>query len=158
MTHTKAKNALLAIFITLLWALQPVAFAADDLVIYPPVPGLAASEHYTVRIRPAKDGGEWRSAFPWETACKTVDKKTDAYFPHLAGWTHTYVNFETAGPVEVEISRANGDPIHTAAVHPQRKASACTVKDGKAFVKLDKPCLVAVDIDGQMDGQDTGKG
>jgi len=31
------------------------------------------------------------------------------------------------------------------------------VKDGKV-ITLDKPCLVAVDIDGQMDGQDTGKG
>lgn len=34
----------------------------------------------------------------------------------------------------------------------------CSVKDGKAFVRRDKPCLVAVDIDGQMDGQDTGMG
>ena len=47
------------------------------------------------------------------------------------------MNFETAGAVEVEIARANGQPIHSAAVHPQRKASACSVKDSKAFVKLD---------------------
>ena len=132
------------------------AHAANDLVIYPPVPGLAASEHYEVRVRSA--GDDWRSAFAWETACKTVEKKTDAYFDHLAGWTHTYVNFETTGAVEIEIARANGQPIHTAAVHPKRKASACEVKDGKVLVRLDKPCLVAVDIDGQMDGQDTGKG
>lgn len=148
---------LLTLLATLLVPL-PVTFADDELVVYPPVPGLAASEHYTVRVRPAKDGAGWRDAFAWETACQTVGKKTDAYFPHLAGWTHTYVNFETAGPVEVEISRADGQSIHTATVHPQRKASACTVKDGKAFVQLDKPCLVAVDIDGQMDGRDTGKG
>lgn len=60
--------------------------------------------------------------------------------------------------MEIEIARVNGQPIHAAAVHPQRKASACSVKDGKVLVRLDKPCLVAVDIDGQMDGQDTGKG
>jgi hypothetical protein len=132
--------------------------AADGLVVYPPVPGLAASEHYTVRVRSASDGSEWQSAFAWETACKTLETKTDAYFDTLAGWTHTYVNFETAGAVEIEIARANGQPIHTATVHPQRKASACSVKDGKVLVRLDKPCLVAVDIDGQMDGQDTGKG
>ena len=131
---------------------------ADGLVVYPPVPGLAASEHYKVRVRPAGDGGEWQSAFAWETVCKTIEKKTDAYFDTLAGWTHTYVNFETAGAVEIEIARANGQPIQTAAVHPKRKASACSVKDGKVLVRLDKPCLVAVDIDGQMDGQDTGKG
>jgi hypothetical protein len=132
--------------------------AADGLVVYPTVPVLAASEHYTVRVRAATDGSEWQSAFAFETTCRTIEKKTDAYFDHLAGWTHTYVNFETAGAVEIEIARANGQPIHTAAVHPQRKASACTAKEGKAFIRLDKPCLVAVDIDGQMDAQDTGKG
>lgn len=130
--------------------------AADGLVVYPPVPGLAASTHFTVRVRTA--GSEWQSAFAWETVCKTIEKNSDAYFEHLAGWTHAYVNFETAGAVEIEIARVNGQPIRTAAVHPQRKASACAVKDGKALVRLDQPCLVAVDLDGQMDGQDTGKG
>jgi len=134
------------------------AVAADALIVPPPVPGLAASKHYTVRVRSAGDGGEWQSAFAWETVCKTIDKQTDGYFDTLAGWTHTYVNFETAGPVEIEITRANSQAIRSAAVHPKRKASACVVRDGKAIVKLDQPCLVAVDIDGQMDSQDTGKG
>ena len=132
--------------------------AADELVVYPPVPGLAPSEHYTVRVRGARDGGEWQRAFAFETLCKTIDKKTDAYFDHLAGWTHTYVNFESAGAVEIEIARVNGEPFHAAAVHPKRKASLCSVMDGKAIVGIDKPCLVAVDIDGRMDEQDTGKG
>lgn len=131
-------------------------WAADKLLVYPPVPGLAASAHYSVRVREA--GGEWQSAYVWETACKKVERNTDAYFDHLAGWTHAYVNFETSGPVEIEISRANGHPIRTAAAHPQRKASACSMKDGKAHVRLEKPCQVAVDIDGQMDTQDTGMG
>jgi hypothetical protein len=131
---------------------------ADGLAVYPSVPGLAASVHYKVRVRAATDGSDWQSAFAWETVCKTIEKKTDSYFDTLAGWTHTYVNFETAGAVEIEIVRVNGQPIHTAAVHPLRKASACSIKDGKAFVSLDRPCLVAVDIDGQMDAQDTGKG
>ncbi len=132
--------------------------AADGLVVYPAVPGLAASGHYKVRVRSASNGSQWQSAFAWETVCKTIEKKTDAYFDTLAGWTHTYVNFETAGAVEIEIARVNGQPIRAAAVHPQRKASACFIKDGNAFVRLDKPCIIAVDIDGQMDGQDTGKG
>ena len=63
-----------------------------------------------------------------------------------------------AAAVEVEIAWANGVAMRSAAVHPKRNASACVVKEGKAFVTRDKPCLVAVDIDGQMDGQDTGKG
>jgi hypothetical protein len=142
----------------LLLASHSIVNAAGELVVYPPVPGLAASEHYRVRVRSAHDGSEWRSAFAWETGCQSIEKKSDAYFDTLAGWTHTYVNFETAGAVEIEIARANGEPIRTAVVHPQRKASACSVKNGKAIVRLDKPCLVAADIDGQMDGQDTGKG
>ena len=150
-------KTILTLFTTLLLAFQS-GLHADDLVVYPPVPGLAASEHYKVRVRPARDGSEWQNAFACETICKTVEKKTDAYFDTLAGWTHTYVNFETDGAVEIEIARADGQPIRTAAVHPKRKASACEVKDGKVLVRLDKPCLVAVDIDGQMDGQDTGKG
>ncbi len=148
----------LTLLFTLLLTLSQGTFAAGQLLVYPPVPGLAASEHYRVRVRAAADGEKWQDAFAWETTCKTIEKKTDAYFDHLAGWTHTYVNFETEGAVEIEISRVNGQPIRTAAVHPQRKASSCRVEDGKALVRLDKPCLVAVDIDGQMDEQDTGKG
>lgn len=131
---------------------------ATDLLVYPPVPGLAPSSHYEVRIRLAGDGNEWQDAFALETACKTIEEDTDAYFDTLAGWTHAYVNFEMSAPVEVEITRVNGEPIRSAAAHPQRRASACEVQDGKIRVRLDNPCLVAIDIDGQMDGQDTGKG
>jgi hypothetical protein len=129
---------------------------AGELLVYPPVPGLEASAHYSVRVRSI--GGEWQRAFTFETACKTIEPKTDAYFDTLAGWTHAYVNFEMEGAVEVEIARANGQAIRTAAVHPGRKAAVCAVVDGRALVRLEKPCLVAVDIDGQMDAQDTGKG
>jgi hypothetical protein len=130
--------------------------AAPELLVYPPVPGLAASCHYAVRVRTV--GGEWREAFAFETACKTIENGSDAYFDTLAGWTHAYVNFEMGTAVEVEIARADGQAIRTAAVHPRHKASACSVKDGRAVVRLDQPCLVAVDLDGRMDGQDTGKG
>jgi hypothetical protein len=150
----------LNLHILTLLLLAPIggAPAEDKLVVYPPVPGLAASEHYHVRIRSAGDSGEWKHAFAWVTACKTIEKNSDAYFDTLAGWTHAYVNFEMSGAVEVEIARVNGQPILSAAVHPRRKASDCSIRDGKALVRLDQPGLVAVDIDGQMDGQDTGKG
>lgn len=149
---------ILTLFLALFFASTSLARAAETLIVYPPVLGLAASSHYQVRLRPATDRSPWQNAFAMETVCKTVPQKSDAYFDTLAGWTHTYVNFETTGPVEVEISRVNGQPIRTAAVHPRRHASACTVKEGRVLVRLDKPCLVAVDIDGQMDAQDTGKG
>jgi hypothetical protein len=62
------------------------------------------------------------------------------------------------GAVEVEIARVNGQSTRSATVHPGRKAAACSVVEGRALVRLERPCLVAVDIDGQMDEQDTGKG
>lgn len=132
--------------------------AAEELVLSGAVPGLEESSHYRVRVRLLKPNAEWQQAFVVETVCKKMEKGTDAYFDTLAGWTHGYVNFEMSAPVEVEIARANGAAIRSAAVHPRRKASACRVKDGKVFVTLNKPCQVAVDIDGQMDEQDTGKG
>lgn len=132
--------------------------AAEELVLAGAVPGLAESSHYRVRVRLAKPDVAWQQAFVVETSCKKMKKGTDAYFDTLAGWTHGYVNFEISAPVEVEISRANGAAIRSAAVHPRRKASACVVKDGKVLVTLNKSCQVAVDIDGQMDEQDTSKG
>jgi hypothetical protein len=120
-------------------------------------PGLPTSRHYSVRVKHAPNT-EWTPLLTWETACKAVEKGTDGYFESLAGWTHAYANFELTVEVEVEISRRDGEPIRTAAVHPRRKAVSCHVKDGKAYVRLDKPCLVAVDINGQMDTRDTGKG
>lgn len=140
------------------FAVVPWLGAAEELVLAGAVPGLAESSHYRVRVRLAKPDVAWQQAFVVETSCKKMEKGTDAYFDTLAGWTHGYVNFEMSAPVEVEISRANGAAIRSAAVHPRRKASACVVKDGKVLVTLQKPCQVAVDIDGQMDEQDTGKG
>lgn len=132
-------------------------FSSAELVVYPAVPGLAPSAQYRVRVRAVNDE-TWQRAFAWETVCKTTAKDEDGYFPHLAGWSHTYVNFETSGAVEIEIERANGSPIRSAVVHPKRKAARCVIREGKALVRLDQPCLVAVDIDGAMDTQDTGKG
>ncbi len=57
-------NRLRTITLTAL-LLAPLAglSAADGLVVSPPVPRLAASEHYKVRVRPASDGSTWQSAF-----------------------------------------------------------------------------------------------
>jgi hypothetical protein len=96
--------------LTVLLLAPLVAFsAADGLVVYPPVPGLAASAHYQVRVRPASNGSEWWSAFAWETVCKTIEKTTDAYFNNLAGWTHIYVSFEIARTAQLPPGQWNAD-------------------------------------------------
>lgn len=136
----------------------------NKLIVYGLVPGLAPSEHYAVRVRVAGGAAPWQSAFVFKTACKdfgrfdperskTID--TQGYLRHLSGWSHSYVNFETSGPVEVEIAKLDGGPITKATVHPKRSNKHVEVKGGKAYVTLDRPCLVAVDINGEMSDQDT---
>lgn len=132
------------------------AYAAEGLLVYPDVPGLAPSEHFKARVKQVSERDDWSPAFMWQTSSKSDKKEVEKYPKHLAGWTHSYINFEMAGPVEIELSRADQQPIRTAMPHPLKQVKSCTVRNGKAYVVLEKPCLIAVDIDGQMDGQDTG--
>lgn len=129
-----------------------------ELIIYSDVPGLTPSDQYALRVRSIEGNGSWRKAFPFVTRCKEAKKGENNYFSHLSGWSNTYINFEMTSPVEVEISRVNGKPVRTAVARPERKVNSCVVQDGKVYLTITKPCLIAVDIDGQMDEQDTGKG
>lgn len=136
----------------------------QNLIVYPPVPGLASSDHYAVRVRGAGSNDAWQSVFVFKTACKDFGRfnpknlgkiDTEGYCPNLSGWSHSYVNFETAGPVEVEIAKVDGTAIRKATVHPVRYGKNVHLEDGRAFLTLETPCLVAVDIDGAMRDQDT---
>jgi hypothetical protein len=132
----------------------------DDsgLLVYGTVPGAEPSDQYSLAVKPAGSESPWRRAFAHITRCKAGIRDRNAYFPHLRGWSNTYINFEMNRPVEVEIRKVDGSPIRKAAAHPRRKARWCVVRNGKAYVTIEKPCQIAVDIDGQMDDQDTGKG
>jgi hypothetical protein len=150
---------------TLLLAPLSGVSAADGLTVYPPVKDPNGSTHcesrqYKVRVREDRPGSPWKDAYAMRTISKTAQpgQSNKAYFQHLAGWTHTYVNFETTTDVIVEITDAVGYKIESAVVHPQEKGSATVDKLGRAYVNLKKDSLVAVDIDGQMDKQDTGMG
>jgi autotransporter-associated beta strand protein len=133
--------------------------ADTSVSVFPSVPGLPASDQYAVRVCAASNGSNWQSAFAWETADGTNygsdTPQIDSYFSSLAGWTHTYVNFVAFTPVIVEISKVDGSAITKAAVHPARMGSVI-VANGKAYVTLSNNCNVAVDINGQMDDNDTG--
>lgn len=134
-------------------------FEDYGLYVYEPVPGLEASEQYVMRVRTFESGSSWHDAFSFITRCKQGDgMKENHYFERLSWWTNTYINFEMNRPIEVEITRVNGEPIEKATPHPVHKVESCFVRDGKAYVVMNEPALVAVDIDGQMDDQNTGKG
>ena len=131
---------------------------ADGLVVYGPVPGLAPSPHYRLQVR---EGGTqaWRETFTLLTEC-TGEKycNTTGYMDHLGGWSNSYLNFqmEEELSVEVKITKLSGDPVRKAVVRPERAAASCEVREGEVFLSLDRPALFTVDINGQMEDQDTG--
>ncbi|MCX7011370.1 MAG: endo-polygalacturonase [Candidatus Sumerlaeota bacterium] len=140
----------------------------QKLIVYSDVPGATPSEFYRIRVRSEATKMEWQSVFAHITRSlysqAKIPKKPGStssmenYYDHVKDWSHTYGNIEMDSPVEIEVSRANGAPIQKAAVHPAAKAGKATLKDAKAYFAVNSPALVAVDIDGQMDDQDTGEG
>ena len=134
---------------------------AANLNIYDPVPGLDPSPYYDIRVR-EKGKNHWTKTFPIITEC--TDAKNCGFgggiATHLKNWSNTYVNFEMKDGVEIEVKIkmlfGNGT-ISKAVVHPNAAAQDSYWQDGNAFVTINKPGLFAVDINGQMDDQDTGK-
>ncbi len=133
---------------------DPASAPIPGVNVYDAVPGLAPSDKYSVRVCAATNTSHWKSAFVWQTVCGT-NSATNRYFSSLANWSHSYVNFEMTVPVTLEITSLTGS-ITNAVVHPARKSGGVTITNGKAYVTLNGPCNVAVDINGQMDNQDTG--
>lgn len=155
-----------------LYARYEVETGEGNLGVYPPVPGLAASEYYSFGIQKVsalnskrlEDVTNWETPFAWFTRCKDhdPDKKSAYYTDFIGSWTHTYCNFEVDPhtPIVIKITRLNksgapSGPIKTAAAHPARKVDSCNIIDGDVYVTMIHPALVAVDIDGQMDSRDT---
>ena len=59
--------------------------------------------------------------------------------------------------VEVKLTRLYGEPVTKAVVHPRGAVRKCEVREGEVYLSLDRPALFTVDINGQMDDQDTGR-
>jgi hypothetical protein len=156
-----------ALLLTLLLLAPPSGVSAAGLWVYPPVKdkdGTTHSEsrHFKVRVRVNKPGSSWTEVYAMRTVSKAAQpsQSSKGYFEHLGGWTHTYVNFETDTDdgVVVEITDRNGYAISEAAVHPARHGTLKKGLSGAIEVTLPKACMVAVDVHGQMDKQDTGVG
>ena len=130
----------------------------DKLNVYPRIPGLDESPHYKVSVKHTTSN-VWLEPFNFLTEC--TDNKmcnTTGMGELLDGWTNTYVNFEMqeGQSLDVKITKLTGDPILKAVVHPKKSAKDCIVKNGEAIITINKPVLFTVDINGQMDDQDTG--
>lgn len=132
---------------------------AQSLNVYPKVPGLAESEFYGFRVKQVVSN-TWLTPFAWITRCvesNTVNDESKYYSKYLGGWSNTYINFKMTKntQIEIEISKVNGKAIISATAHPRHKVVSCNVVGGKAYVVINDPALLAVDIDGQMDDQNT---
>ena len=148
------------LFLGVIWC--QVTPNVEGIHVYDAVPGLEPSPFYSFQIREV-GSDNWLDAFALVTECtqeKMCDKQDGGgFYSHLANWSNSYVNFEmdeSAG-VEVKITKLWGDAITKAVVHPINAASNCEIIDGEAIVTVSKTALFAVDINGQMDDQDTGK-
>ena len=127
--------------------------------VYGEVVGLSPSPYYSFRVR--REGSlEWLNTFALLTEC-SLDKfcNTTNFYSTLGNWSNSYINFEMQDGVgvEIEISKLFGDPLEKAVVHPHKAAQSCIVRDGKAIVTIKHTGLFTVDINGQMDDQDTGR-
>ena len=152
-------------FVHLLFLLEPLVLCRDinnsKLSVYGDVPGLQPSPYYRIRIR--KEGsasGSWLNTFALVTEC-TLEKycNTTNYYNHLGNWSNSYINFEMKEGlgVEIEITKLYGEPITKAVVHPYTASKKYRVQsNGKTYVTIRKTGLFTVDINGQMDDQDTG--
>ena len=153
---------LLVCYLTLLRESEGNLLDKNNLNVYGSVPGLDPSPFYSFQVRKAEDGS-WLDAFTLFTEC-TTEKfcNTTGYYDIIIGnWSNSYINFEMGAgtKVEVKITKLWGDePITKAVVHPRQAATSCEVTEaGEAVVTINKPGLFTVDINGQMDDQDTGK-
>ena len=101
----------------------------------------------------------WLSAFTLLTEC-TAEKfcNTTGMFGHLANWSNSYVNFQMEETLNVEIKISSlRAPVTKAVVRPETAAVSCEISEGEVLVVINRPVLFTVDINGQMDDQDTGK-
>ena len=136
--------------------------AAAEFSVYDPVPGLDPSPYYEVRIR-EQGTDDWYQTFVLFTECTEAKycNFTSGIFDHLGNWSNSYLNFEmeeNGSAVEVEITMLFGnETISKAVVHPKSASDNCVVENGKAYVTISRNALFTVDINGQMDDQDTGR-
>lgn len=132
----------------------------------------AKSPIYEIRVRSLATEMKWVQCFTHQTYNRALElPKMNAtsgrtnpavrqgYQNHTGGWSHAYANIEMSenSSVEVEISKIGNTlldgvkEIEKSAVHPSHKVSERNVKDGKIYFKINKPCQLVIDPNGQMD-------
>ena len=154
----------LQLFVLKIFILAPLMLCRvvdknNEISVYEGVPGLEPSPYYSIRLRKEGSSDSWLDTFALVTEC-TKEKycNTTNHYEILGNWSNSYVNFEMKDGVGIviEITKLYGEPITKAVVHPYTASKSCKVRNGKAYVIIRNTGLFTVDINGQMDDQDTG--
>lgn len=153
---------------------------AEKLAVYTDVPGhnvsiikgyasRAKSDVYEIWVRSSATDNAWVQCFANMTYNRGLEMprnpryfsggSTHSYVKDTSGWTHTYANIEMSPntPVEVEIRKIGNTKLNSktvifkSAVHPAHKVYDKQDVGGVVRFKLNNPCQVVIDINGQMD-------
>lgn len=132
-------------------------------------PSRAKSDIYEIWVRSAASNNEWVQCFANMTYNRGKEMSsmkefgssgsTHGYLSVMGGWTHTYANIEMSEntAVEVEIRKIGTTKLNSSsvivksAVHPSQKVFDKQDVDGNVRFKINNPCQVVIDINGQMD-------
>ncbi|MFA9289752.1 MAG: hypothetical protein ACEQSF_00800 [Solirubrobacteraceae bacterium] len=130
----------------------------DISILNKPEFSRVASDKFKVKVK-----FESENQFKESFVGKTTSKKTSSndslgYVKHLSNWSASWSSFEFSGDknVVIEVSKFNGESINKIKVRPEGAAIKEELKDGKAYITINKNVNFNVDIDGQMEDKYTG--
>ena len=139
---------------------------SSSLLVVSNITGLDTSTYFACRIREV-GAASWSTSFVWWSVAdafvsggSSVDISNGFAFTPLEGWSSSWVNFEVAHhvTVELEVQKLHGDATIALAIpRPAHRANA-SVSGGKAYITMTGPQQVNIDIDGTLEREDTGSG
>ncbi|MEC7446000.1 MAG: hypothetical protein VX500_06755, partial [Planctomycetota bacterium] len=90
-------KGLVACLVMTIFSFDIMVAQEETLVVYSNVPGAEASDQYELAVRTLEAKGPWLRPFAFVTRCKEGIKGKNNYFPHLSGWSNTFINIEMSG-------------------------------------------------------------
>lgn len=117
------------------------------------------SDKYIVKVRKTQGSGTYVQANVLMTELATSYTggshiTNQRYYENVWGCSHSYLNFEMNGSVDIEVSLSNNGDIDdkTTTIRPAHKVTAVKVSADKKKLTftMPRPCNVAIDINGAI--------
>jgi hypothetical protein len=145
------------LFITLSPSPARAQTSVNGVGLYDAPHSSVVSTKYKVRIKPTgQPDADYRIANVLisqlnPTYVEGGHELNQKYYSNLWGCSHSYLNFETTGSVDIEVERIGGGSISDATrIYPENKISNVTFFSSKVKFTMSRPCNVAIDINGEM--------